>query len=354
MSAPSAIPATWMRGGTSKGLVLLARDLPADPAARDRLLLRIMGSPDARQVDGLGGGDPLSSKVAVIAPAEAPGADVDYLFLQVWVTDARVSADQPCGNMLAAVAAFAIELGLVEARDGETRLTIRQVNDGSRVRATVRTPGGRVTYAGDTAIPGVPGTAAPILLGFACGPARLPTGRPAELVDGLEVTLVDSGMPLVVLAAADLGLSGREMPAELEADAGLRARVERVRRAAGPRMGLGDVATRTVPKVALVAPPAEDGALAARLFIPHRVHAAIGVLAGITLAAATRLPAGPAARLARLPAPEATGEGQRQTVRIEHPSGHLDCLLHLAPDGEIAEAAVVRTARKLMAGLVFT
>jgi len=342
----SGIPCTWMRGGTSKGGLFLARDLPADPAERDRLLMRIMGSPDARQIDGMGGGHPLTSKVALVAPAADGAADVDYRFLQVLVDEARVSDAQVCGNMLAAVAPFAIEQGLVAAADGETRVRIRQLNDGSLATATVMTPGGRVTYAGDTAIDGVPGTAAPVLLAFGGRPC-LPTGRAADDVAGVEATLIDAGMPLVVLAAADVGLTGGESPAALEADAALKARIEAVRRAAGPLMGLGDVAAMTVPKVALVAPPAGAGTIATRCFIPDRVHAAIGVLAAVSVAAACLLPAGPAVRLAR------PGTGPVRTLGIEHPSGRLDCRVRLGADGGLAEAGIVRTARKLMEGLVF-
>ncbi|MFN3370804.1 MAG: 4-oxalomesaconate tautomerase [Sphingomonadaceae bacterium] len=346
MSAEPGIPCTWMRGGTSKGGVFRASDLPADPAERDRLLLRIMGSPDPRQIDGMGGGDPLTSKVALVSPSRDPAADVDYLFLQVWVAEPRVSAEQVCGNMLAAVAPFAIEKGLVPAVDGETRVRIRQVNDGSLALATVQTPGGQVTYSGDTAIDGVPGTAAPVWLSFGTAP-RLPTGRAVDEVAGHAATLIDAGMPLIVLEAAAFGLSGRETPAALDADAGLKARVEAVRRAAGPLMGLGDVAGKTVPKVALVAPPAGDGTIATRSLIPHRVHAAIGVLAAVGVAAATLLPAGPAARVAR------PGAGRVRTIGIEHPAGRLECRATLADDGTLGEAAVVRTARKLMQGRLF-
>ncbi len=346
VKAQAGIPCAWMRGGTSKGGLFLARDLPADPAERDALLLRILGSPDPRQIDGMGGGDPLTSKVAIVSPSADPAADVDYLFLQVWVAEPRVGADQVCGNMLAAVAPFAIEQGLVPAAAEETRVRIRQVNDGSMATATVQTPGGRVTYAGGTAIDGVPGTAAPVLLTFGGAP-RLPTGRPEDEVAGEAVTLIDSGMPLVIVAAAAFGLTGEEAPVVLEADAGLRARVEALRQAAGLRMGLGDVAARTVPKLVLVGPPVSGGTIATRTFIPHRVHAAIGVLAAVGVAGACLLPAGPAARVARR-----TG-GAVRTIGIEHPAGRLDCRVTLDATGAPASAAVVRTARKLMAGLVF-
>jgi 4-oxalomesaconate tautomerase len=340
------IPAMWMRGGTSKGLLFLGADLPADPAARNALLLRIMGSPDRRQIDGVGGGDPLTSKVAIVSPAGAPGADIDYLFLQVWVEAAQVSDMQVCGNMLAAVGPFAIERGLVRARNGETPITIRQVNDGSVATVIIQTPDGAPCYVGDTAVDGVPGTAAPVLMGFG-GAVHLPAGAAATPILGTPATIVDAGMPIVVLAAADLGLSGQESPAALEADAALVARVEAIRRAAGLMMGLGDVSGATVPKIALVAPPSGDGTIATRMFIPHRVHAAVGVLAAVSLAAACLLEDGPARQAAR------PGSGSRRRIGIEHPSGRLDCDVVLSAGGGIDQVWVVRTARKLMDGLVF-
>lgn len=342
----------WMRGGTSKGGVFLGDDLPADPAARDALLLRIMGSPDPRQIDGMGGGDPLTSKVAIVSRSDAADADIDYLFLQIAVDQAIVSAAQNCGNMLAAVAPFAIERGLVAPAGDETSVAIHMVNSGQRADAVVQTPGGAVTYDGDTAIDGVPGTAAPIALAFrdmagsACG-ALLPTGHPRDEIDGVAVTLIDNGMPCVVIAAADVGATGHEPRDLLDAADAVKARVEAIRRAAGPAMGLGDVAQTTVPKMLLVAPPAGAGAIAARSLIPHRVHASIGVFAAITLATACLIPGSVAAPLARVPG------GSRKRLAIEHPSGFAECVLDLDDMGGLVRAAIVRTARKLMDGVVY-
>jgi 4-oxalomesaconate tautomerase len=344
-----------MRGGTSKGLYFVAADLPADPAARDDLLLRVMGSPDDRQIDGMGGAHPLTSKVAVVGPGTR-GADVDYHFLQVVVGEAVVTDRQNCGNLLAGVAPFALERGLLPAPGGESAaVRIRMLNTGGVATATIAVRDGRPRYDGTAAIDGVPGTAAPIRLDFediagsSCG-ALLPTGRAVDDVDGLAVTLIDNGMPVVVLRAADLGVTGAETCAELEADAGLRARLETVRLAAGPLMRLGDVADLTVPKLTLVAPPAGAGALATRTFIPHRCHEAIGVLGAVTVATAARLGEGPAAEVARL---DGDGTG---TVTIEHPSGTFDAAVDLAwADGVpvVQRAGIIRTARKLMDGVVF-
>ncbi len=243
----------WMRGGTSKGGFFLKDDLPADPAARDALLLRIMGSPDPRQIDGMGGGDPLTSKVAVVSRSARPGVDVDYLFLQVSVERAAVSDAQNCGNILAGVGPFAVERGLV-AVDGEaTRVAIYMENTGQTAVATIATPGGRVRYEGDTRIDGVPGGAAAVALEFrdtagsSCG-ALLPTGNAVDMVDGVAVTLIDNGMPCVVLAAADVGASGYEFRDELDEDQGLKSRIEAIRLKAGPLMNLGDVSDVSVPK----------------------------------------------------------------------------------------------------------
>ncbi len=342
-----------MRGGTSKGLYFLAGDLPADDETRDDLLLRIMGSPDERQIDGMGGAHPLTSKVAVVG-AGTGGADVDYHFLQVVVDEATVSDRQNCGNLLAGVAPFAIERGLVAPPAGDTAaVRIRMLNTGGLATATVPLRDGHPRYDGATAISGVPGTAAAVRLDFegvagsSCG-ALLPTGRAVDEVAGLAATLVDNGMPVVVLRAADLGVTGYETCAELEADDRLRATLERVRLAAGPLMNLGDVSGTTVPKITLVAPPAGGGALATRSFIPHRCHDAIGVLGAVSVATAALLPEGPAAEVARL-------DGG-PTVTVEHPTGTFDAAVDLAVvDGTpvVERAGIIRTARKLMDGTVF-
>ncbi|MBO9714567.1 4-oxalomesaconate tautomerase [Sphingomonas sp.] len=342
----------WMRGGTSKGGFFLADDLPQDPAARDALLLRVMGSPDPRQIDGMGGADPLTSKVAVVSKSEREGVDVDYLFLQVFVDQAIVADSQNCGNMLAGVGPFAIERGLIAARDGETRVAIFMENTGQVAVATVRTPGGVVTYAGDASISGMPGTAAPIPLAFrdtagsSCG-ALLPTGNGVDRIDGVACTLIDNGMPCVVIAAADMGITGYEDRETLDADAAMKARVEAVRLKAGPLMNLGDVAEKSVPKMMLVAPPREGGAIAVRSLIPHRVHASIGVLGAVSVATACLVEGSPAAALARVP------EGRSKTLGVEHPSGVTECVVTVDAAGRPVEAGMLRTARKLMDGEVF-
>ena len=348
-----AIPCTVMRGGTSKGLYFLARDLPADRLQRDQVLLAAMGSPDARQIDGMGGADPLTSKVAVIGPPSRPDADVDYLFLQVVVDAPRVDDSQNCGNLLAGVGPFAIEQGLVPARDGTTPVRIHMVNSASIAVAQIETPGGCPRYDGSARIDGVPGTAAPILLEFldvagsTCG-ALLPTGRACDVVEGVEVTCIDNGMPVVLLRAADLGKTGYEAPAALEADAALKARIDTIRLAAGALMNLGDVTAKTVPKMCLIAPPREGGALATRTFIPHRVHKAIGVLGAVSVATACVLPGSVADGIAQIEAGRA--------IDVEHPTGFFTVEMEIAwrdqtPD--IRRAALLRTARKLMAGDIF-
>lgn len=340
----------WMRGGTSKAAVFLAADLPTDPAARDALLLSVMGSPDPRQIDGIGGADPLTSKVAILSPSTRPDADVDYLFLQVFVDQPVVSAAQGCGNILAAVGPAAIERGLVPVTGPVTSVRIHMVNTGEVARAEVQTPNGRVSYAGDTAIDGVPGVAAPVrlmfdaLAGSMCG-SLLPTGRAKDVIDGVECTLIDNGMPIVVLRAADLGLTGQESGAQIEALAAMKARIEAIRLQAGPMMGLGDVTAASVPKMTLVSAPTQGGAINTRSFIPHRIHASIGVFAAVSVATACLLPESPAAALAVIPV------GGR--FAIEHPSGATEVLLDIAPDGSVRGAGSLRTARKLMDGQVF-
>jgi 4-oxalomesaconate tautomerase len=351
-----AIPCTVMRGGTSKGPYFLARDLPSDPIRRDRVLLAVMGSPDLRQIDGIGGAHPLTSKVAVVGPATRPDADVDYLFLQVVVDAPRVDPSQNCGNILAGVGPFAIEHGLVQAAGDVTQVRIHMVNTQTVAVASVLTPGGAVAYEGDARIDGVPGTAAPVSIEFldvagsSCG-ALLPTGRGLDVVEGVEVTCIDNGMPVVLLRARDLGCTGTESSAELEANASLRARVEAIRLACGRLMNLGEVARKTVPKMSLIAPPMAGGSVATRTFIPHRVHEAIGVLGAISVASACLLPASVASGIARV---DLTSDTQR--VDVEHPTGFfsIDMVVRRSGDRvEIVRSALLRTCRKLMTGEVF-
>jgi 4-oxalomesaconate tautomerase len=342
----------WMRGGTSKGGYFLAEDLPADPAARDAFLLRVMGSPDPRQIDGMGGADPLTSKVAVVSKSARDGVDVDYLFLQVFVDQAIVTGAQNCGNILAGVGPFAIERGLVAATGDETRVAIFMENTGQVAVATIQTPGGRVTYRGDTAIDGVPGTATSIPLAFSdtagssCG-ALLPTGNGVDEIEGVAVTLIDNGMPCVVMSAEDVGVTGHESREELDADAALKARIEAIRLKAGPLMNLGDVAAKSVPKMMLVAPPKASGAITVRSFIPHRCHASIGVLGAVSVATACLVERSPAAEVAKVP------EGRVKTIGVEHPTGVTECVVKVDDEGNVTEAGMLRTARKLMDGVVF-
>jgi 4-oxalomesaconate tautomerase len=346
------IRAMWMRGGTSKGGYFLASDLPADTAARDRLLLEIMGSPDARQIDGMGGADPLTSKVAVVTRSDRDGVDVDYLFLQVFVDRPVVTDAQNCGNILAGVGPFAIERGLVVAQNGETPVAIWMENTGQVAVARVPTPGGRVSYAGEARIDGVPGTAAPIPIEFrdtagsSCG-ALLPTGNATDVIDGTEVTLIDNGMPCVILRAADMGIRGDETPEALEADEALRARLEAIRLEAGPMMNLGDVAQSSVPKMTMVSAPRGGGAISTRTFIPHRCHDAIGVLGAVSVATACLVPGSVATGLAEVP------DGDAKALSVEHPNGEMTVIGHVDRDGNVARAEVLRTARKLMDGTVF-
>ncbi len=352
MSDPAGdgIPCLWMRGGTSKGAYFLAADLPPDDAQRDALLLSIMGSPDARQIDGIGGADPLTSKVAILSPSTRDDADVDYLFLQVFVDQPQVSGAQGCGNILAGVGPAAIERGLISAADGETPVRVHMVNTGEVATTRIQTPGGRVSYAGSARIDGVPGTHAAVPLMFtglagSMTGALLPTGNMVDVIDGVSCTLIDNGMPIVVMDAAEFGLTGGEPRDVLDADNGLKARLEAIRLKAGPMMTLGDVTTQSVPKMTLVSPARSGGVISTRSFIPHRCHASIGVFAAVSVATACTLPDGPAAFLATLP--------KTETFGVEHPSGVAEVLLDLDKNGNVRSAGSMRTARKLFDGRVF-
>ena len=352
----TAIPCMVMRGGTSKGLYFRVEDLPADKATRDRVLLAAMGSPDPRQIDGMGGAHPLTSKIAVVSPPSRPDADVDYLFLQVYVDEANVSDAQNCGNILAGIGPFAIERGMVTAKDGATDVRIHMVNTKSIAVASVQTPGGKVEYQGDARIDGVPGTAAPIPIDFLdvagsnCG-ALLPTGHARDTVNGIELTCIDNGMPVVVMRAEDFGKTGYEAPADLEADTDLKAKIEAIRLEVGPMMNLGDVARKTVPKMCLVAAAQHGGAICTRNFIPHRVHEAIGVFGAVSVATACVVPGSIAAEVAGIADPTSA-----KSLDVEHPTGFFTVAMDVTIEGgevKVHRSALLRTARKLMTGEVY-
>ncbi len=352
MSDTDGVRCMWMRGGTSKGGYFLTADLPTDPAERDAFLLRAMGSPDPRQIDGMGGADPLTSKVAVVRKSDRPDVDVDYLFLQVFVDRPIVTDAQNCGNILAGVGPFAIERGLLPVASQRTQIRIFMENTGQIAIATVETPDGRVRYDGEARIDGVPGTAAPIPIAFedtagsSCG-ALLPTGNAVDVIEGIEATLIDNGMPCVVMRASDLGITGTETPSDLEGNSSLRAKLEAIRLKAGPMMNLGDVTEKSVPKMTMVSPAANGGAISTRTFIPHRCHSSIGVLGAVSVATACLIPGSPAAAMASIP------EGREKTLSVEHPTGEMTVVATLAADGSVERAAILRTARKLFDGVVF-
>jgi 4-oxalomesaconate tautomerase len=350
----AGVPCMLMRGGTSKGLYLLRDDLPGDTAERDELLRRLLGSPDGRQIDGLGGAHPLTSKVAVVTSATDEEADLDYLFLQVGVDDEVVTDRQNCGNLLAGVGPFGVERGLVHVTDDQARVRIRMLNTGGIAVATFPVRDGRPRYDGDTAISGAPGTAARIDLDFegtaggTCG-ALLPTGRSRDVIEDTPVTCVDNGMPVVLLPATALDITGHETCEELEADVDLRARLEAIRLAAGPLMGLGDVTSTTVPKLTILAPPADTGDISTRTFIPHRCHTSIGVLGAVSVATGCLVPGSVGDELLR-------PREDPGAITLEHPTGTITTTVQLDRDGDqvtVQRAGIVRTARKLMDGTAF-
>ncbi|MFG6493090.1 PrpF domain-containing protein [Microbacterium sp. P03] len=346
--AATGIPCMLMRGGTSKGAYFVASDLPAEPASRDDLVLRIMGSPDPAQIDGLGGAHPLTSKVAIVSRSAESGIDIDYLFLQVVVGEAVVSDAQTCGNLLAGVGPFALERGLVAASGDTASVRIRLVNTGDVATATFALTDGEPEYDGGAAIDGVPGTAGGIELEMTSGDRPLlPTGRLTDDLDGHRATLIDNGMPVVLLRADEFGVDGTESPADLEARSDLAAAVERIRLLAGPLMGLGDVADSTVPKVILLSPPRAGGVVGTRSFIPTRVHTSIGVLMAASVAAGVAIDGAVGSDLA--------GRAEGEVFGIEHPGGSFPARVRVAEtDGTWhASSTSLRTARKIFDGAVF-
>lgn len=350
-----SIPCTLIRGGTSKGAYFLAADLPAEQSICDQVLLAVMGSPDERQIDGIGGAHPLTSKVAIIKPSERDGVDVDYLFVQVFVEEGRTSTKQNCGNLLAGVGPYAIEKGLVSANDGETTVTVYMENTNSIAKVRVQTPGGEVKYQGDAAIDGVPGTSAPILIEFldvagsSCG-ALFPTGRVCDEINDVKASLIDNGMPVIVIDAADLRLSGYEAIEELEANTALKEQLEAIRLTAGPLMNLDDVSDKTVPKIAIVSRSRHGNLINTRSFIPHRVHDAIGVFAAVSVATAAATSGTTAYPLADIPS------GNPKLCNVEHPSGIFTVEVDAEQSGKdlvFKSASVLRTARVLFDGRVF-
>lgn len=337
-----------MRGGTSKGAFFVESDLPEDSAERDRFLMQIMGTPDPRQVDGMGGAHPLTSKVAIASASDDGDTDVEYLFLQLGVDEPIVTDRQNCGNLLSAIGPFALERGLIDVADGEAAVRILMRNTGGVAISHFQVAGGLPVYSGDTAISGVPGTAGEISIDFldiAGGTtgSLLPTGNVVDEIDGVAMTLVDNGMPAVVMKAEDLGVTGYESCADLEANETLRRRLESIRLQAGPLMSLGEVADTTIPKLTMVAPPKTGGAVSTRTFIPHRCHQAIGVLGAVSVATACLLTGAPANEVAVV---------DSSVVTMEHPTGNFDARVEL--DGhEVLRAGIVRTARKLMDGTVY-
>jgi hypothetical protein len=339
-----------MRGGTSRGPYFLAADLPSDPAERDEVLLQVMGAGHELQVDGLGGGHPLTSKVAIVSPSQRPGADVDYLFAQVNVRERLIDMSPNCGNMLAGVGPFALEAGLVPAQNGISTVHIYNVNTKKLIEARIQTPAGRVRYDGDAAIDGVPGTAAPIYLAFldAAGAKTgrlLPSGNAIDVIGGVPMSLIDAAMPIMAIRAADLGMTGYESPAEFAADRSFMERLETLRREAGLRMGLGDVTKLVIPKPVLVAPARTGGTLAARYFMPHACHNAFATTGAVAVGTGAVTPGTLIAEAAGTPQLAAD-------VVIEHPSGQMQVRLEQRPGEPAPVAYLVRTARRLFEGKV--
>lgn len=344
------IPCVLMRAGTSRGPFFLKEWLPSDPAVRDHALIGAIGASDPLQLDGLGGNSTLNSKVAIVSLSTLPDCDLDYLFAQVGVGHQSVDTRPNCGNMLSGVAPFAIEQGLIDAKVGTTTVRIHNVNTGAKIEATVQTPEGRVTYDGSARIDGVAGTAAPILLNFldawgAVTGQLFPTGQRTESIGGVTVTCIDAAMPLMMVRASELGLTGRERPAELDANAALLEKIEAMRLEAGRRMGLGDVSGSVVPKPVIVSPGDTPDSIVSRYFTPHRCHSSHAVTGAIGVSTAFALPGTVASGVLR--------SSGRHLLSVVHPQGQIDIDVDVAGEGNdavVQKAALVRTARKIMQG----
>ena len=352
----TAIPYMQLRGGSSKGLFFKATDLPDDEASRNKIILAAMegvGQGDSRQIDGLGGGTSLTSKVAIVSLSKDQNADIDYLFLQVVIGKGKISTIQTCGNILAGVVPFALECGMIMANNPTTSARVNMVNTGGICKVAIETPGGKVNYAGNAKVDGVPGTAAPIICsylgtaGSTCG-TLLPTGNVKDVVDGIEVTCIDNGMPEVIIRASDLGITGYEMPSELDANNVLKNKLESIRLQIGQRMNLGDIKEKTVPKMCIISAPLNGGTINTRTFIPHVCHEAIGVLGAVSTATACLLKGSVMDGIAIV--------YDKSNLSIEHPSGEFTVYLDITNKNSniiINHAGVIRTARLLSKGEVF-
>ena len=345
-----------LRGGSSKGLYFRAADLPEDQATKDRVLLAAMcgvGADDKRQIDGLGGADPLTSKVGIVSPSSRSDADLEYEFVQVVVGGNATDRTQNCGNILAGVVPFAIECGMLSADEPTTEARVYMINSGSICEVIVQTPDGRVEYAGDAKVDGVPGTAAPVICNYmdtagSASGSLFPTGNLTDDIDGIKITCIDNGMPVVLLRAGDLDRTGYETRDELNADEELKARLEHIRLQVGPKMNLGDVGGKVVPKMSLIAPPVTGGVVHTRTFIPHVCHAAIGVLGAVSVATACVIPGTIAEGMAVLPS-------QNNVYSVEHPTGEFSVTLEIdysGPQPDVRKAGLLRTARLLSRGEV--
>ena len=342
-----------MRGGTSRGPFFLDSDLPKDVEQRDKILLTVMGSPDKRQIDGLGGSNPLTSKVGIVGKGNVEGIDLNFLFAQVMVDQAIVDTTPNCGNMLAAVVPFALEVGLVKSQGNTSTFRVLTLNTGMQCDITVNTPNGVISYEGSARIDGVPGTSAPIKINFldtagsVCS-GLLPTGNALDLIEGIELTCIDIGMPMVLMRAVDFGRTGYESVSQMNADIELKIRIEAIRMKAGQLMGLGDVTNKTYPKMCLISSPKDGGSIATRCFIPHVCHDAIGVLAAVTVGTACVLDGSITHGIAKVPS------GNTKAISVEHPTGEFTVELEVDPNNSqsVTKAELLRTARLIMRGEV--
>ena len=359
MNTLKKIPCLLFRGGTSKGAYFLEEDMPKKAEERDALLLKIMGSPDPSQVDGIGGGTFVTSKVAIVNKSKRPGVDVDYKFIQVMVDEPIVDDKPTCGNLLSAVGVFALESGLVGIKNGETKVTVHDINTGAKVIQIIKTPGGKINYRnGDMSVAGVPGLAAPIELYFSniSGGKTghyLPTGNPIDVFEGVEASCLDISMPTVFIEAGSLGKTGHEKREELDKDDHLLKKLAEIREYASQKMGLGSSKNNVIPKIALISKPKSkgksEGDINIRYFTPKTCHPAVAVSAGFCLATGCFVKGTIMNKITN----KEIEEGDL-TINIENPSGVTPISINI-PEGDISQVKgkAVRTARVLFSGNVY-
>ncbi|MDH2880281.1 2-methylaconitate cis-trans isomerase PrpF family protein [Bacillus cytotoxicus] len=350
------IPCFVMRGGTSKGLFFLDKHLPSNKRLRNEVILKVLGAGNARGVDGMGSLDPLSNKIAIIRKSTDPGIDIDYLFLQADLKKMVLDDSVNCGNIISAVAPYAIESGVIKAESGEMTVTIRNVNTNAIVESKILTENGNVLYSGDVKIDGVPGTGAPIRLNFMNSVGSVtgklfPTGSKMDVIEGINVSCIDVSVPLIIIQATELGIEGDESPELLNSNTMFLNKIDMIRKKVAALANLGNVSNKVIPKIAIVSRPRKSGTITSRYFIPHQCHSTHAVTGSLALSAAIKINGTTANHIVKKSGSYKVEESN--PIIIEHPAGQIQTeSIVVESNGKysIKQSSITRTARLILKG----